>query len=223
MKILDELNIQVNAEELFEKAFTHGSYLNNNNVSEDYELLEFLGDSVLSLIVSEYLFRKYPNESEGTLTKLRANYVCQAALIYYCKDTRLDEYLKIDINENKITPNEVLAIDADIVESFIGALFLDQGIEKVKEFASKYIFNHIDNEKIFFHDYKSKIKEYCDANNLKVDYEVVFETGIPHDKTFIIKIVINGNEYGRGTGKNKKEAQQNAALVALKKIGIVHE
>lgn len=221
MKILDEFNIQPNNEKLFEDAFTHGSCVDNG--SGDYEILEFLGDSVLSLVVSEYLYKKYPGETEGSLTKLRANYVCQAALIYYCQDIGLNNYLHICIKENNITPNEVLAIYADIVESFIGALFIDQGIEKVKEFAAKYIFNHIDDKKIFFNDYKSKIKEYCDANNKKVIYEVVFESGIPHDKTFIIKILINDIEYGRGTGKNKKEAQQNAAFIALKKIGIVHE
>jgi ribonuclease-3 len=174
------------------------------------------------MIVSEYLYNKYPDKGEGALTKLRANYVCQTALIHYCKNMGLNEYLTICINENHISQNEILSIHADIVEAFLGAIFLDQGIEKAREFVSKYIFKHVDNRKIFFRDYKSRIKEHADVNNLVIKYELVAEYGIPHNKTFIIKILINGVEYGIGNGKNKKEAEQIAAHKAIKKLGLQH-
>lgn len=223
MKLFDELDFIANNKKLFDIALTHGSFSVKYGTDEDYERLEFLGDAILNMIVSEYLYKKYPDKGEGALTKLRANYVCQSALIYYCKDIGLDQYLNISINENNISKNEILSICADIVEAVLGAIFLDQGIEKAKEYVSKYIFKHIDNKKIFFHDYKSKIKEYADSNNLNIRYELVAEYGIPHNKTFIIKIIINGVEYGIGNGKNKKEAQQIAAHKAIDKLGIRHD
>ncbi|WP_409199436.1 ribonuclease III [Methanobrevibacter sp. DSM 116169] len=220
MKILQELNIVPNNRRLYDIALIHGSCSIKFGTDEDYERLEYLGDSVLNLIVSEYLYNEYPDKGEGFLTKLRANYVCQNALIYYCKDMGLHDYLTICINENQISENEVLSIYADIVEAFLGAIFLDQGLLKAKELATKYIFKHIDDKKIFFMDYKSEIKEYADANNHVIKYELIDEQGFPHNKTFTIKILIDGIEYGVGIGKNKKESEQVAAQQAIDKLGI---
>lgn len=220
MNLLEKFNIKTDNEQLYEIAFTHGSYSSLHSLKYNYERLEFLGDSVLSLIVSEYLYKKYPQYEEGKLTKLRANYVCQSALIYYSHEIGLNNYLKVAQEESNLTKNEIESIIADIFESFLGALFIDQGIEFAKDFISKTIFKHIDNNKIFFADYKSAMKEYGDAKNLEIKYIVLNEQGVPHDKIFTISILIDGVSMGIGNGKNKKEAEQAAAKVAIEKLNI---
>ena len=222
MDLFEKFNIVPNNRELYDIAFTHGSYDAVHEVGYNYERLEFLGDSVLSLIVSEYLYKEFPKCGEGFLTKLRANYVCQKALIHYSHELGLDKYLKLEIESNNITisDNEILSITADIFESFLGAIFLDQGMEFAKEYISNIIFKYIDEGRIFFYDYKSVIKEYGDAEELSIDYVVLEESGVPHDKTFIISILINGIEMGIGEGKSKKDAEQQAAEKALKKLNL---
>ncbi|WP_405267487.1 ribonuclease III [Methanobrevibacter sp.] len=220
MNLFEKFNIKTENEHLYEIAFTHGSYSTHMGLDYNYERLEFLGDSVLSVIVSEYLYEKYPQYEEGKLTKLRANYVCQSALIYYSHELGLQDYLKVTVEESNLTKNEVLSITADIFESFLGAIFLDQGMEFAKEYISKVIFKYIDENRIFFADYKSAMKEYGDAKELDISYEVLEEYGVPHDKTFIISILIDGVEMGVGKGKNKKEAEQAAAKIAIEKLNI---
>ncbi|MBQ2652737.1 MAG: ribonuclease III [Methanobrevibacter sp.] len=220
MNLLEKFGIVSENKRLYEIAFTHSSYSTKHNLDYNYERLEFLGDSVLSLIVSEYLYKKYPQFEEGKLTKLRANYVCQNALIYYSHELDLPDYLKIDVEESNLTKNEVLSITADIFESFLGAMFIDQGIGFAKRFLSENIFQYIDEEKIFFRDYKSAIKEYGDAEEVEISYELIKEFGVPHDKTFLIAIIIDGEKMGIGKGKNKKEAEQAAAKIALEKLKI---
>ena len=220
MNLFEKFGIDSENEHLYDIAFTHGSYSTRYDLDYNYERLEFLGDSVLSLIVSEYLYKKYPQYEEGKLTKLRANYVCQNALIYYSHELDLPDYLNIDTEESNLTENEVLSVTADIFESFLGAMFLDQGIEFAKEFIAKYIFTYIDEEKVFFRDYKSAIKEYGDAEEVEISYEMIKEFGVPHDKTFFISILIDGEKMGVGKGKNKKEAEQAAAKEALEKLKI---
>lgn len=220
MNLFEKFNIKTENEHLYEIAFTHGSYSTHEGLDYNYERLEFLGDSVLSVIVSEYLYKKYPHYEEGKLTKLRANYVCQSALIYYSHELGLPEYLKVAEDESNLTKNEILSITADIFESFLGAIFLDQGMDFAKDFVSKIIFKYIDENRIFFADYKSAMKEYGDAKELEVSYKVLKEYGVPHDKTFIISILIDDVEMGVGKGKNKKEAEQAAAKVAIEKLNI---
>ncbi|MDR2831016.1 MAG: ribonuclease III [Methanobrevibacter sp.] len=218
MNVLKEFNIKTNNPELFEIAFVHSSYKVKYNLKKDYERLEFLGDSVLSLLVSHYLYENYEEFEEGGLTKLRSNFVCEDALEYYSFYLGFDKYLKMS-NDN-MTKNEIKSANADIVESFLGALFLDQGIEKTKEFLERYIFKFIDSRYVFFTDYKSKIKEYGDANEIEIKYEIVKETGYQHDKTFIMKILLDNKSFGLGKGKSKKEAEQSAAKLAVDKLGI---
>ncbi|MDR3223207.1 MAG: ribonuclease III [Methanobrevibacter sp.] len=218
MNVLQEFNIKANNPELFEIAFIHSSYKSKYKLKYDYERLEFLGDSILSLLVSHYLYENYEEFEEGGLTKLRSNFVCEAALEYYSFYLGFNKYLKIS-NDN-MTKNEIKSANADIVESFLGALFLDQGIEKTKEFLERYIFKFIDSRHVFFTDYKSKIKEYGDANEIEVKYELLKETGYQHDKTFLINILLNNKVFGHGTGKSKKIAEQFAAKMATDKLEI---
>lgn len=223
MNLFEKFGIETENEHLYEVAFTHGSYGTKHNLDYTYERLEFLGDSVLSLIVSEYIFKKYPQYEEGNLTKLRANYVCQNALIHYSHELGLPEYLNVSAEESNLTHNEVISITADIFESFLGAIFLDQGIDFAREFISKIIFKYIDDETVFFADYKSAMKEYGDAKEVEISYKVLHEYGVPHDKTFIIAILVDGEEMGVGRGKNKKEAEQGAAKVAIERLGVLNE
>ena len=223
MNLYKKFGIVPNDEYLYEMAFTHGSYATIHDLDYNYERLEYLGDAVLSLIVSEYLYEKYPHFEEGDLTKNRANFVCQNALIFYSHELDLIDYLKISAEETNLTDNEVLSVTADIFESFLGAIYLDQGIEFAKEYLSKYIFKYIDEGKVFFSDYKSEVKEFGDAENLEITYELLEEYGVPHDKTFIMAILIDGEEMGVGKGKNKKEAEQNAAKMAIEQLGVLND
>lgn len=220
MNLFEKFGIVPNNPELYEIAFTHGSYGERHGLGYSYERLEFLGDSVLSVIVSEYLFKKFPHFSEGDLTKARANYVCQSALIHYSHELGLDRHIKISSEENDISNHEVLSITADIFESFLGAIFLDQGMEFAKEYVSKNVFKYIDEGKIFFYDYKSAIKEYGDAEEVSVEYDIIGECGLPHDKVFTTCILIDGEEFGTGKGKSKKEAEQMAAKNAMERLNI---
>ncbi len=220
MNLFEKFGIKTNNEHLYEIAFTHGSYTAEYGLDYNYERLEFLGDSILSVIVSEYLYKKYPQYEEGKLTKLRANYVCQSALIYYSEELGLEEYLKVAAEESNLTKNEIVSITADIFESFLGAIFLDQGMEFAKDYISKIIFKYIDEERMFFVDYKSAMKEYGDAKELDISYKLLKEFGVPHEKTFIMAIMIDDVEMGVGKGKNKKEAEQDAAKKAFEKLNI---
>ena len=220
MELLEKFNIVPNNEDLYEIAFTHSSYSAKHELDYDYERLEFLGDSVLNMLTSEYLQNMHPTLSEGKLTKLRANYVCQNALIVYSHENELDKYVRLNLEDNALTDNEVISITADIFESFLGAIYLDQGIEKAKEFLQKTVFPYIEAKTVFFYDYKSTIKEYGDAECVDVSYELLEEHGAPHDKTFIMRILIDGVDYGHGVGKSKKEAEQLAACEAIDKLKI---
>ena len=220
MNLFERFGTDTTNEQLYRIAFMHTSYSSKNDLEHNYERLEFLGDSILSLLVSEYLFKKYPHYGEGKLTKLRSNYVCQNALIYYSHELDLPKYLKIDTEDPYLTENEVLSITADIFESFLGAMFLDQGIEFAKDFLTKYIFKYIDEEKIFFRDYKSAMKEYGDAQEVEVSYVMLNEFGHPHEKTFFMSIMVDGEVMGVGKGRSKKEAEQAAAKVALEKLEV---
>ena len=220
MNLFEKFDIETENEHLYEIAFTHASYSTVHELDYNYERLEFLGDSVLSLIVSEYIYNKYPQYEEGELTKIRSNFVCQNALIYYSQKLGLKEYLKVSEEESSLTKNEVISITADLFESFLGAIFIDKGMEYAKEFVANVIFKYIDQKRVFFEDYKSAIKEYGDANELTITYEVLKEYGVPHDKTFIMACLINGERKGVGRGKNKKEAEQFAAKGAMYKLRI---
>lgn len=218
MKLLERFNIIPNNEDLYKIAFTHSSYSAKHELDYDYERLEFLGDSVLNMLTSEFLQNMHPTFSEGKLTKLRANYVCQNALIVYSHENDLDKCIRLNLEDNAISDNEVISITADVFESFLGAIYLDQGIEKAKEFLKQTVFPYIEAKTIFFYDYKSTIKEYGDAEDVEVSYELLEEHGAPHDKTFVMRILIDGVDYGHGVGKSKKEAEQLAACKAIDRL-----
>lgn len=215
MDIVKELKIDIN-KDIYRMAFTHTSYANEHNV-ESYERLEYLGDAVLELIMSEYLYLN-TNEEEGKMTKLRAHYVCENALYKYSILLNLNEYLLLGKGESENGGKERKAIVADIFESFIGALFLEKGISVVKDFIYKYIVPIIESNEIdFFDDYKSVLQELVQTDKRSLEYVVINEEGPAHNKTFTVEVKIDDVIYGKGIAHSKKEAEQNAAHDALKK------
>ena len=216
MKILEELNVIPNDKSLFETAFTHSSYCNENKDTESYERLEFLGDKVLDFIVSEYL---YINRHlfEGEMTKLRAAHVCEDALSEYALNSHFDEYLRLGRGEELTGGRKKKAILADSFEAFIGALYIDQGIEKTKQFVMSTVIKSINKNEELFNDYKSVLQELVQTNKKSLEYVLIRETGPSHDKEFEVNVIVENIVYGTGIGKTKKEAEQNAAKDALSK------
>ena len=217
MQLLKKFLINPINTHLYEVAFLHESYSNEHGLSECYERLEFLGDTVLDLIVSEFLYNMDSTLTEGQLTRMRSNYVCKQALYTYSKELGLDQYIKLGEGP-RLTRRENDSVISDVFESFIGALYLDLGLDTVKEFLSKTVIPHINSRDIFFYDYKSELKQLCDHDCLDITYELIKEEGEPHNKTFTMAAIINGKNYGEGCGGSKKEAEQNAAKIALGKV-----
>ncbi len=216
MKLLKKFSIEPKNIHLYKLAFLHESYSNENNLNECYERLEFLGDSVLDLVVSEFLYNRDPNLTEGQLTRMRSNYVCKKAIYTYSMELGLNKHIKVGGPE--LSRREIDSVISDVFESFIGALYLDLGLDAVKEFLSKTVLPHIENKSTFFIDYKSELKLLCDQYAFEVTYELINEEGESHNKTFTMVAIINDKKYGAGVGGNKKEAQQNAARMALDKL-----
>lgn len=216
MKILEDLNIKVNNLELYETALTHTSYANENNVIS-YERLEYLGDAVLELVMSDYLYNN-TNYQEGEMTKLRAHYVCENALYEYSSKIGLNEYLKLGHGEEASGGKFRKTIVADIYEAFIGALYLDQGIDIAKKFIYETAIPYLEDHKLnFYDDYKSELQELVQTDKRSLEYVIIDEQGPAHNKTFTAIVKIDDVIYGKGVAHSKKEAEQEAAKSALEK------
>lgn len=213
MNFLDKYNIKINNQELLNTALTHSSYSNEHGGS-NYERLEFLGDAVLQLITSEYFYKKYDYQ-EGELSKIRASFVCEEALAQYAKDVGIDKHIKVG-NGQKGNINDTII--ADTFESVLGAIYLDQGFDVAKSYVLKVLNPYVLEHHVFLGDYKSRLQEMVQTDKKSLEYRLVSETGPSHDKTFVFEVVIDGIIYGKGTGKSKKEAEQQAAYDALKKV-----
>ena len=217
MDFLDIELIKGIKKDLLLEALTHSSYSNEHKNCSNYERLEFLGDAVLELIISDYLYKERHLE-EGIMTKLRAGYVCENALYTYSMRLGLNEFLLLGHGEEVTGGRTRKTIVADIFEAFIGALFLDQGIVFVKNFIYKNVIPLIENKEVnFFSDYKSILQEYVQTDRRSLDYEVINEEGPSHNKVFTVVVKIDGIVYGKGVAHSKKEAEQEAAHDALKK------
>lgn len=212
MEILNKLGISTNDDNLYVQAFTHTSYSNENLECESYERLEFLGDAVLELIISDYLYNEKHLE-EGTMTKMRASYVCEAACCTYAKELGLDKYIRLGSGE--VEANTTIL--ADVFESFIGAMYLDQGIEVTRKIVMDVISGYIEKKIDFLHDYKSELQEQVQTIRKSAVYEIVDERGPAHDRTFTCQVKVDDIVMGTGVGSSKKAAEQEAAKEALEK------
>ncbi|SFA41910.1 RNAse III [Parageobacillus thermantarcticus] len=214
-------------EKLLIQAFTHSSYVNEHRrrPHEDNERLEFLGDAVLELTVSQYLFKKFPHMSEGELTKLRAAIVCEPSLVKFANALSFGELVLLGKGEELTGGRTRPALLADVFEAFIGALYLDQGMDAVMQFLGQTIFPKID-EGAFSHvmDFKSQLQELVQRDGIGVlEYSILEEKGPAHNKEFVSRVSLNGQELGIGVGKSKKEAEQHAAQMALQKLKTVEK
>lgn len=216
MEILDRIGIIPNKEKIYLTAFTHTSYANENDC-ESYERLEYLGDAVLEVIMSEYLYKNTEYE-EGIMTKTRAKYVCEDALYEYSLKLGLNNYLKLGHGEEENGGRLRKAIVADIFEAFTGAIFLDQGFDMAKKFIYENVIPMIENHEVNFdNDYKSILQELIQTDKRSLEYIVIDETGPAHNKTFKVMVKVDDIVYGTGVAHSKKEAEQQAAKDALKK------
>lgn len=212
MEIFEDLGIETSNQRLYEQAFTHTSYSNEHVECESYERLEFLGDAVLELVISDYLYNERHLE-EGTMTKMRASYVCEAACCTYAKELKLNDYIRLGSGEE--TANTTIL--ADVFESFIGAMYLDQGIDFTSRVVMNIIKKYIDKKVDFLHDYKSELQELVQTVRKSVVYEIIGEKGPAHNKRFTCQVSVDNIVMGVGTGSSKKQAEQEAARRALEK------
>jgi ribonuclease-3 len=205
---------------LLKMALTHSSYANEQKINKlgDYERLEFLGDAVLEVVSSEFLFHKYPDLPEGRLTKLRASMVCEPSLAICARDLDLGKYILLGKGEEATGGRDRESITSDVMEAIIGAIFLDGGMEKAKAHINRFILSDLE-DKVLFYDSKSTLQEVVQGK-LKKEFEYVLngENGPEHDKEFDVSVFVDGELLGNGKGRTKKAAEQQAAYQALLKL-----
>jgi ribonuclease-3 len=212
-KILD---VRINDKKLFEIALIHKSWAVENKNKLNNERLEFLGDSVLAVIVAEYLYKTFPEKSEGELSKLKAVLVSKPQLAKWAKQFKLNEFILISKSEEKSGGRKKESILASVFEAILGAIYLDSGIEECKRFMYKFL---SESKEVEIQDYKSILQELLQKYYKKLpEYTIVKETGPDHDKKFDCVVKLDDEVLGYGVGKTKKQAQQNAAKKALEKI-----
>jgi ribonuclease-3 len=205
---------------LIRMALTHSSYANEQKINKqpDYERLEFLGDSVLEMVSSTYLYNNYPDKKEGQMTKMRASMVCEQALAFCARDFELEKYILLGKGEESTGGRHRDSIISDVMEAVIGAIYIDGGIEYAKKHIDKFILNDLENKQIFV-DAKSVLQELVQKDSTKtLSYEICGESGPEHDKIFKSRVLINGEILGEGEGHTKKAAEQQAAYQAVLKI-----
>jgi ribonuclease III len=218
-ELQESLGTPFNNRSLLYNAFTHSSYVNEHRRKKftDNERLEFLGDAVLELGVSRYLYSTEPTMTEGELTKLRAAIVCEPSLVKFSNELGFGNYILLGKGEEQTGGRMRPALLADVFEAFIGALYIDQGMEAVIPFLEKVVFPKI-SVGAFSHvmDYKSRLQEIVQQNNNgQLQYEIIEEKGPAHAKKFVTVVRLGGQDLGTGLGKSKKEAEQEAARHAI--------
>jgi len=222
-QLQQQLGIRFKRTGLLKQAFTHTSYVNEHKSgnAQDNERLEFLGDAVMQLLVSEHLYLMHPRRPEGELTRMRASIVCEPSFAKFAETLDLGRYVLLGRGEEQLGGRTRPALLADLFESFIGALYLDSGLEAVREFLKRHIFPLIDGgDYLPVKDYKSRLQERAQHRALgPVEYVIDEERGPAHDREFVVGVLIGGVRYGTGVGRTKKEAEQQAAAEACRLIG----
>ena len=206
-----------NNQGLLRQALTHSSYANERHMKKhsDNERLEFLGDAVLEVTSSEFLYQKYPDYSEGELTKLRASLVCEPTLAFCAREIELGSFLRLGKGEEMTGGRHRDSVTSDALESVIGAVYLDGGFANAKEFVLDYVLNDIEHKKLFF-DSKTIFQEMVQGNFPgEISYHPLGESGPDHDKTFSVEVWIGEQCMGQGSGRTKKAAEQMAAYRAI--------
>ena len=219
--LLEQFDLVFSDETLLETAFTHTSYANEHRLLKisHNERLEFLGDAVLQLLISEYLYKKYPKKPEGDLSKLRAMIVREESLAGFARDCQFDQFIKLGKGEEKSGGRNRDTILGDAFEAFLGALLLDKDVAKVKEFIYQVMIPKVEaGEFEMITDYKTHLQELLQVNgDVAIRYQVISETGPAHDKVFEVEVLVEGTSIGQGQGRSKKLAEQEAAKNAVEK------
>lgn len=218
----DIIHYSFKNKELLHEALSHSSYANESKKNmNSNERLEFLGDSVLSIVVSQYLFEHYKHLPEGELTKIRASLVCEKALHVFAQQIDLGDFILLGKGEEHTGGRERPSILADAFEAIIAAIYLDGGLEAAKKHILSFIPENIEDRKtIAFNDYKTILQEIIQQNpEEKIEYVMKGQSGPDHEKAFNVQVYLNSNVIGNGTGRSKKQAEQMAAKEALELMG----
>ena len=206
---------------LLQNALTHSSYANErwHNALMSNERLEFLGDSILGMVVAEYLFNHFPDRPEGELTRMRADMVCETSLAAVAAKIELGKHLQLGHGEERLGGRTRASILADAVESVIAASFLDGGMDAAKGFISRFVLSDVPVKRMHNQDYKTALQELVQQKkNQVLTYTLAGESGPDHDKKFSVNVLLNGQCVGQGIGSSKKRAEQDAARAALKRL-----
>ena len=218
-----KLNYNFKNRDLLERALTHSSFINENDMKsfESNERLEYLGDAILGLVIGEYFYKNFPEDNEGSLTKMRAESVNEKVLFFISKKLMLGEYLKFGKGEIKSGGKNRESTSADALEALFGAIYLDSNFENVKKIILDLFqdFLEKDSYKLFNIDFKTKFQEKVQKSGKKSEYKLVREEGPDNDKTFFTELYLDEVLVGCGKGKTKKESQQEAAKDAFKRRG----
>ncbi len=218
-KLEEAIGYHFKDESLLELAMTHSSYANEHKL-ESNERMEFLGDAVLELVSSEFLYNKYPDLPEGEMTRIRASFVCETALFAISDKINLSDYILLGKGEDATGGRDRASVVSDAFESLLGAIYLDGGFDSAKRVILDCIFSDLDQK--FFIDSKTMLQEVLQGEGLKdPDYFVVRESGPDHDKRYTVQVKSGERLLGEGTDTSKKRAAQAAAKAALKKLGKV--
>ena len=225
-EVEENLGVYFNNLTLLKTALTHSSFGNQFKDAEYNERLEFLGDAVLQLCITEYLFNNFKDKTEGELTKIRSLIVCGNSLYEIAKKLRLGEYIRMSKGEELTGGRERISIQADSVEAVIAAVYLDKGIGFVRDFIllhfEEIIKKAINNEIVL--DFKTKLQEFLQKDGeVEIHYELTKYEGPPHRRKFFTNVSIDGKVMGEGSGYSKKEAEQNCAKEALKILDGIDE
>lgn len=222
MKTLEtKLGYQFQNPKLLDHALTHSSYANEHHLGSisSNERLEFLGDSVLGMIVADHLYRTFPDLPEGDLTRIRANLVCEGSLVLVAKEWDLGRYLKLGKGENACGGRSRLSILADAVEAVLAAVFLDGGLAHDRDIIQRFLLDRMEQVNRASRDHKTYLQELVQRKSGQVlSYELIGESGPDHNKTFQMQVLLNGQPIGQGTGHSKKEAEQAAANAAIERL-----
>ncbi len=218
LEVLEErIGYKFNNRALLRQAITHSSYTNEQKINkvQHYERLEFLGDAVLELVSSEFLFAAHPDKPEGELTKMRASMVCEPALAFCAADLELGKFMLMGKGEETTGGRNRDSITSDAMEAVIGAIFLDGGMEPAKNFINRFVLSDLEDKQLFY-DSKSNLQELIQGKLKKeFRYELLGETGPEHNKVFQVAIEMESERLGTGEGRTKKAAEQQAAYKAL--------
>ncbi len=211
-----KIGYQFQQEGLLRQALTHSSYANEHRMKKlsDNERLEFLGDAVLEIVTSDFLYHEHTDVPEGELTRVRASIVCEQTLAFCTRALNLGDYLLLGKGEDQTGGRKRKSILSDAFEAIIGAIYLDGGFANAKEFIHRFVLNNVEHMQLFY-DSKTILQELIQGRHEQLSYELIDESGPDHDKQFTVAVLVDGERVSEGEGHTKKAAEQQAAYQAL--------